>query len=149
MGDRIFLHEVTDKDQEEYLAQPGAPNATDRFSYIALSHPWGNIELHKPFITLPENLQNFKDGIQFDELPNTFKHAVQTTRELGQRYLWIDSLCIVQGPKGDFNEQAKCMEEVFSSAYCVIAATRAQHQHDGFLGVRPERNTSSMHRGGR
>lgn len=58
---------------------------------------------------------------------------------MGIQYLWIDSLCIIQGPSGDFNVEAKRMETVFSSAFFVIAATRATHQCDGFLGPRPQR----------
>lgn len=32
------------------------------------------------------------------------------------------------------------MEDVFSGAYCVLAASRASDQRDGFLGSRPQRN---------
>lgn len=31
------------------------------------------------------------------------------------------------------------MEDVFSCAYCVLAASRANSQHDGFLKDRPQR----------
>jgi hypothetical protein len=62
-----------------------------------------------------------------------FQHAVVATRELGLEYLWIDSLCIIQGPDGDFDAEAKRMEDVFSSAFCVIAASSAHGQNDGFL----------------
>jgi hypothetical protein len=61
------------------------------------------------------------------------------TRELGHRYLWIDSICIIQGPDGDFNKEAKRMEDVFGSAYCVLAASSAKGQSDGFLTKRDER----------
>jgi hypothetical protein len=77
--------------------------------------------------------------IPHGQLPKTFSDAIKTTRALGIRYLWIDSLCIVQGRNGDFNEEASHMETVFSSAYCVIAATRATGQRDGFLSDRTER----------
>ncbi|KAK1714553.1 uncharacterized protein BDZ83DRAFT_708918 [Colletotrichum acutatum] len=38
------------------------------------------------------------------------------------------------------------MEEVFSFAYCVIAASRATGQEDGFLGPRPKRNYVTFNR---
>ncbi|KAF2972464.1 hypothetical protein GQX73_g1098 [Xylaria multiplex] len=44
-----------------------------------------------------------------------------------------NSLCIIQGEDGDFSEESKRMEDVFSCAYCVLAASRATGQHDGFL----------------
>lgn len=66
-------------------------------------------------------------------LTDTFRHAIDVTRKLGLRHLWIDSLCIVQGPEGDFVTESKRMEDVFSSAYCVVAASSARSQRDGFL----------------
>ncbi|RSL62420.1 hypothetical protein CEP53_004786 [Fusarium sp. AF-6] len=109
------------------------------FKYIALSHPWGEpTKSHPHFCTTVENRVAHLASIQLQDLPNTFKDAVITTRAIGLRYLWIDSLCIVQGPGGDFNTESQRMEDVFSSAYCVIAASRATGQWDGFLKDRPE-----------
>ena len=107
--------------------------------YIALSHPWGDPVRHPPFKTLQKNLNEFLHQISYDQLPATFKDAIKTARALGIRYLWIDSLCIIQGDDGDFSDEAKRMEDVFSSAYCVLAASRATGQHDGFLNDHPQR----------
>ncbi|KAK7734705.1 hypothetical protein SLS53_007810 [Cytospora paraplurivora] len=79
-------------------------------------------------------------GIVFANLPTTFQHAVAATRGLGVQYLWIDSLCIIQGPDGDFQNEAKRMEDVFSQADCVLAASSATGQWDGFLTPREARN---------
>lgn len=108
----------------------------DQMPYLALSHPWGN---PPHFCTRPENLSEHKTGISLEILPATFRHAVQITRQLGLQYLWIDSICIIQGPNGDFNEVAKHMEDVFSQAYCVLAASSAKGQADGFLKPRQQR----------
>jgi hypothetical protein len=133
--------------------------------YFALSHPWGDVEKYISFSTLrkdPEGtrheLEIFKQAIPYDELPATFRDAVICTRRLGIRYLWIDSyvpistycgmlsdlhrnsICIIQGEDGDFADEAKRMEDVFSGAYCVLAASRANDQHSGFLGERRQRN---------
>ena len=117
--------------------------------YVALSHPWGDSKIHPPFRTLRSNYDKLlNEGIPFDDLPQTFQDAVKTTRGLGIRYLWIDSICIIQGPDGDFNSQAPLMEDVFSSAYCVIAASRAKGQCDGFLKPRNQRDVVTMQRQG-
>lgn len=72
-----------------------------------------------------------------NDLPNTFKDAVQVTRALGKQYLWIDALCIIQAIEGaddsDWKAEAGCMEQVFGSAYCTIAASSAQDWTKGFL----------------
>ncbi|KAF1960285.1 hypothetical protein CC80DRAFT_466036 [Byssothecium circinans] len=115
--------------------------------YIALSHPWGDTTRFPPFNTLRKDdsgaghdIESFKREIPFSQLPMTFQHAVICTRALDIRYLWIDSICIIQGKDGDFSEEANRMEDVYSGAYCVFAASRARHQHDGFLKDRPRAN---------
>jgi hypothetical protein len=49
------------------------------------------------------------------------------------KYLWIDSLCIIQDSDDDWRKEAKRMEDVFASAYCTIAATAAPDSESGFL----------------
>lgn len=104
--------------------------SADNIEYVALSHPWGK---GSHFCTTLENFAAHQKGIDLENLPATFKDAVVTIRELGLEYLWIDSICIIQGEGGDFDQEAKRMEDVFSSAFCVIAASSAQGQYDGFL----------------
>ncbi|EXF84156.1 TOL [Colletotrichum fioriniae PJ7] len=119
-----------------------------RGKYLALSHPWGDPATHRHFCTYISNIEKHRRGIDFEDLPATFKDAIILTRELGFQHLWIDSICIVQGPDGDFKEESKHMEDVFSFAYCVIAASRATGQEDGFLGPRPDRNYVTFNRNG-
>ncbi|XP_014559825.1 hypothetical protein COCVIDRAFT_90891 [Bipolaris victoriae FI3] len=119
--------------------------AEDTGEWVALSHRWGS----KHFSTTTETLQAHLDGMDLNSLPNTFKDAVAVTRALGRRYLWIDSLCVIQGPGGDFVKEAKRMEEVYSGAYCVIAASCAEDHHSGFLKRRNRRDYVGLRRGGR
>jgi hypothetical protein len=55
------------------------------------------------------------------------------TRELQKQYLWIDALCIIQGADGDWESEAKTMEDIFACAYCTIAASSACGWGVGFL----------------
>ena len=110
--------------------------------YVALSHPWGDSTIYTPFSTLRNDpkhgrdIRSFKKSIPYDQLPATFRDAVDCTRQIGIPYLWIDSLCIIQGPGGDFADEAKRMEDVYSGADCVFAASRAIDQRTGFLSPR-------------
>ena len=103
--------------------------------YIALSHCWGNLtEKDKSQIcTTPKNYHNRLQGFNYNDLPKTFQHAIQVTRELGKQYLWIDALCIIQGHDGDWESEAKTMENIFANAYCTIAASSAGNWANGFL----------------
>lgn len=108
---------------------------SDRDWYIALSHCWGNTDPSKVPLhcTTRDNLETRKNRFMLDDLPKTFQDAVKVTRELGIQYLWIDSLCIIQGNGGDWDDESKKMEQVFASAYCTVAATSASDSYAGFL----------------
>lgn len=108
----------------------------DNGDWIALSLQWGKGE----YRTTRSNLEEHLSGIKFEDLPDTFKDAVKMTRALGKRYLWIDSLCVIQGKDGDFKDEAKRMEGVYSGAYCVIAASSATDHYSGFLNKRKRRD---------
>ena len=112
------------------------PKEDEAVRYIALSHRWGT---HPPskndprFCTTDGNLGARLNRLSLSELPRTFQDAVRVTRELGIEYLWIDSLCIIQWNAEDWKREASRMEDVFASAYCIIAATSAMDSTTGFL----------------
>jgi hypothetical protein len=101
--------------------------------FIALYYCWGPSDKMPSWCTTRENVQARHEHMSLSQLPKTFQDAVKITRELGLQYLWIDSLCIVQGKNGDWEQQARKMEQVFNFAYCTIAATAAASSLAGFL----------------
>lgn len=80
-------------------------------SYAALSHCWGR---NPSFLTLTAaNLEDMRKNIPLSGLPKNFHDAIQIARQLGIKYLWIDSLCILQSGPGsnqDWLEQRNCHE---------------------------------------
>jgi hypothetical protein len=115
----------------------------DRGGYIALSHCWGapTAEEKRQFCTTRENHKRRLKGFSIECLPKTFQDAIRVTRELGKHFLWIDSLCIIQDDIKDWGIEARRMEEIYSSAYCTIAASSARGWSEGFLN---ERSTSCI-----
>lgn len=102
--------------------------------YIALSHCWGQ----GPMIsTRTDNINSHRLRIDIERLPRSFQDAVTVSRGLNIRYLWIDSLCIIQDDNQDWDHEAARMQQVFSNAVCVIAATSVASSAEGFL--RPSR----------
>lgn len=70
-------------------------------TYVALSHCWGP-ESHQPLRTVAGNLESLKVKIPESQLNKTFLDAIEVCRHLGVRYLWIDSLCIIQDSLEDW-----------------------------------------------
>ncbi|KFA76717.1 hypothetical protein S40288_09390 [Stachybotrys chartarum IBT 40288] len=96
--------------------------------YVTLSHCWGGVV---PTKLLKTNLSDFKDHIQFDQLPKTFQDAIVVTQNLGARYLWIDSLCIIQDDEQDWQHEAAMMVDVYRNAICNLTAASSRDSSGG------------------
>jgi hypothetical protein len=90
--------------------------------YVALSHVWG---LGKGPVTTKDTLKEHLKGIAWSALPRSFQEAIVFTRAMGIRYLWIDSLCLVQDDVQAKLEESVRMDEIFGNAFLTIAATSA------------------------
>ncbi|KAF1954330.1 HET-domain-containing protein [Byssothecium circinans] len=102
--------------------------------YTTLSHRWGD---EQPVRTLKANLQAFKRTIfplysrTKRRIPRTFNDALKITRALGLRYIWIDSLCIVQDDERDWQHEAMRMADVYRGSYLNIAAIDSPNCNGG------------------
>ncbi|KAH6974248.1 heterokaryon incompatibility protein-domain-containing protein [Ilyonectria sp. MPI-CAGE-AT-0026] len=110
--------------------------------YVALSHCWGKSDTH--FITTMSNLQHRIDGIDLNEMPQTFRDAVTVVRSLGLRYLWVDSLCIIQQDLEDWQIESAKMSNVYRDAYLVLGAAAGLSDAAGFLGARTFQDTIKL-----
>lgn len=123
-------------DRSLRLVEPSGPFSE---RYITLSHCWGDTPPELSFRANKNTVRELTNRIEFDDLPRTFQDAVIVTRALGVRYLWIDSLCIIQDDEADWEAESAKMGDYYSSAYLTIAATSAQASTEGFLTERPNR----------
>jgi hypothetical protein len=104
-------------------------------AYTALSYCWG---VPQTFATTTETIDKRCEGFCLSDLPKTLREAILVTRKLGLRYIWIDSLCIVQDSTADKEKELSDMANVYKNAYVTICAARARSCHDGFLRVSGE-----------
>lgn len=102
----------------------------ERLPYVALSHCWGG---NRCFTTQRGTIFKRLCGFVVADLPTTFRDAVSLTRSLNIRYLWIDSLCIIQDDRQDWRIESSRMCDMYSNAYLMIAATLASDDSQGFL----------------
>jgi len=98
--------------------------------YIALSYCWGKGDNVKTTIA---NYDDMQKAIIVASLPQTLQDAVIITRKLGQKYIWIDALCIIQDSPSDWEREAAMMAPVYRNAYLSIAAETAAAASEGFL----------------
>jgi len=107
-----------------------------RECYVALSHCWGSRE---PRLLLTDSTRKqLLQGVPCSDLEQNFQDAVRVTRALGYRYLWIDSLCIIQKSKDKVDWAKECprMGDYYSNAAVTIAATDAKDAYAGFYHSR-------------
>ena len=77
---------------------------------MALSYCWGNTN---SMLTTKNTFEFRKLGMSAQSMPATLRHAIQVCRRLGVKYLWIDSLCILQGDADDFAREAPRMADYY------------------------------------
>ncbi|KAK7566810.1 heterokaryon incompatibility protein-domain-containing protein [Phyllosticta citricarpa] len=111
--------EESDFDSEGSLFEP----------YVALSYVWGSKEDQQGFEKLLTNLNNvltrgFRHAIEEDlkGMPKVIQSSVDLVRRLGYRYLWIDSICIVQDSNRSWKWNSQVMDRIYSNAEFTICA---------------------------
>lgn len=126
--------------------------------YVALSHCWGKQQI---ITTTTKNIEDHKKAIPFQKLSKTFKDAVIVTRKLRMRFLWNDSLCILQDSGANWakesaymnlsrpaltaqcaaDERSRYMGDIYRTATATIAAAGAEA---GAIGCLIPRTTLAM-----
>lgn len=102
--------------------------------YATLSHCWGS---NPDFITLlTKNLAEFCAGIAIEVLPKSFRDAIMICGYLGIRYLWIDSLCILQDSHSDWLLHAVEMSSVYQNCYLNLSFDFAANPGQGAFTCR-------------
>ncbi|KAI0708555.1 heterokaryon incompatibility protein-domain-containing protein [Earliella scabrosa] len=127
VGRPLRLVDVGDNhgtDPKIVIMDPSEPSPV----YLTLSHCWGGATILR---LLLENVDTLTKGIPMGDLPKTFRDAVIITRRLGYRYIWIDSLCIIQDSPSDWRTNAAVMGEIYAGSACTVAALTARNAHDG------------------
>jgi hypothetical protein len=100
-------------------------------AFAALSHVWGR----EPFLVLTQqSLTNFeKHGIRPGDIPENFRNAIEVCRSLQIRYLWIDSLCIIQagpGSQHDWESHVNIMRHIYANCDLCISTAAATSATD-------------------
>ncbi|KAI2622161.1 heterokaryon incompatibility protein-domain-containing protein [Hypomontagnella submonticulosa] len=120
----IYVGDGTDSDPIRLVETGGQVGI-----YACLSHCWGKYQI---ITTTKASFRDRLETIPFEELSKTFQDAVTIVQRIGTtRYIWIDSLCIIQDDLEDWRRESLLMGGIYRKAQYTIAATGAE---DGTVG---------------
>ena len=106
--------------------------------YLTLSYARGE---DRAYCATTVNVDAYMIKIDPGILPQTIRDAMDATRSLGLRYLWVDALCILQDSKEDRAREVARLGTTFRNAYFTIVAASARKASHGFL---QDRSPSSV-----
>jgi hypothetical protein len=116
--------------------------APDHCRYVALSYVWGQSSKKRLILTTANESNMMKTGA-FDipeiraSLPNTIQDAMSVVHQIGERYLWVDSLCLVQDDTTDLLKCVAVMDLIYEMASLTIVAGSGVDAWSGLPGVAP------------
>ena len=124
--------DITKADQLALVESNGS-----RGHYLCLSHRWADPD-HMPQCTL-QNMASLKKHIPWTWLTTTFQDAITFARQFSEwytseyvgqvpiRYIWIDSLCIIQDSVEDWKKESQSMGAVYEGAILTVAAATGRN----------------------
>lgn len=107
--------------------------------YLILSYCWGQGNVTAR--TTKDNFEKRRNHIDPADLPQTILDAISVCKAVGQRFLFVDAICIIQHNFGedptDWLKEAPLMGQYYQNALFTIAAAAASDSRAGFLCERP------------
>ncbi|KUJ10538.1 HET-domain-containing protein [Mollisia scopiformis] len=101
-----------------------------RRKYIALSYCWGKIS-NPTWTTTKSNMRERMRGLSLSELPPTLFDAISIANGLGVRYIWIDSLCIVQDDPDEWAQEGGRMAGIYRGSVVTVAISSSESALEG------------------
>ena len=98
----------------------------DGVEYVALSYRSGDgaaSQLDRGTLTQLQHDGALKNADIWNGLALKIQHAIQLTAAIGERYIWVDSLCIDHNDRTATSEQLNLMTAIYAGAvFTIIAA---------------------------
>lgn len=99
--------------------------------YVALSYCWGT---SASICSTTDTIASLYQGIPTHSLPAVITDAITVATNMGERFLWIDRLCIQQDDSEDWALHSQTMDQIYEHAEFVIAAVTSATVEEPFLG---------------
>ncbi|KAF2191151.1 HET-domain-containing protein, partial [Zopfia rhizophila CBS 207.26] len=105
--------------------------------YVTLSYVWGNVLALR---TLRNNISTLerKHSLTWlkNRLPKVVQDAIDLVNSMGERYLWVDELCIIQDDLEHKHTQIGFMDNIYRNSLLTIVALSGYNANAGLPGSR-------------
>jgi len=106
---------------------------------MALSYVWGNsTTLQTKMVNFEALQQGHALSPANESVARVIQDAMQLVKDIGERYLWADALCIVQDDPEGKMDAIRNMDIVYGHALLTIIAASGQSADEGLPGVGTE-----------
>jgi hypothetical protein len=104
--------------------------------YVALSYVWGPVSTVRLGKGILESLMQ-KGGLEsiMHGLPRTIQDAITLVRRIGERYLWVDTLCLIQDDPDDMSDGVRKMDLIYEGAVLTIVSATGTDANAGLCGI--------------
>ncbi|GAP91688.2 putative heterokaryon incompatibility protein [Rosellinia necatrix] len=101
--------------------------------YITLSHCWGG---QQPLQLTTKNKEELKKSVPLEHVPKLYMDSINVALGLKVRYIWIDSLCIMQDSRDDWRQESATMSLVYKNGLFNVEAVSSRNCHYPMFGSR-------------
>jgi hypothetical protein len=106
--------------------------------YLALSYVWGEVLQYKTTVQYLDTLKFDNSLVEFKHrIPQVIQDAILLVDSLGERYLWVDALCIIHDDEYQKHHQISQMASIYDQAVMTIVALAGENATVGLPGLRP------------
>jgi len=104
--------------------------------YFALSYVWGHVSTLKLNGTNKSDLMSPRGlARNRSRIPRTIRDAMKLCQQLGEAYLWVDILCLMQDDDTDHAIGIRATASIYERAFVTIIAGSGTNADSGLPGV--------------
>ena len=116
----------------------------DTVRYVTLSYVWGSQIQSLTLTRANHSKLSTKGAVTLNEVSRTIADAATVVQMLGERYLWVDALFIVQDDPNDLAAQIPLMGQIYARSLLTIVAAASVDAESGLPGIESQaRSTQS------
>ncbi|KAK0716506.1 heterokaryon incompatibility protein-domain-containing protein, partial [Apiosordaria backusii] len=106
--------------------------------YLALSYVWGDGRFYKTCgadVPALRKHGSLAPSAKLFNVPRTVRDAMALAKQLGEKYLWVDALCIIQDDDTHRTQQLRLMDRIYRHSVMTVIALSGGDAWSGLPGV--------------